>query len=598
MLHWLAGKPHETNNEDPDTTGCIDPPETPAHLFPVRALKHLVYGTPQTEKPKAPRRHSHTENGRSPQASRPRMTRPRSTNDATTMGRLGEAGALEPPASPTKGILMTPGTAGGKRKTVTFPDNVVDNEEKRPTKTGLPEDCPGKFPSPWTKSTTSGEHVEDSAQRMGGRSTKLTEALEQARDESSTRRKVRLGRPEKLQDDPDATLDLADPVSDSGKYWKREYDLYRERTTAEVKKLVAKQKLAKNYARDKDDECLDLTDELRQEKKKADKLQRRTEDLETQLKELQELLKKSKAAEQMAKDELEQIKRGLGTSGSRRPAETGTSAAFPSKTESEVKPWKGASASANGAMSGSEHQRNQGLQSATEQTERAKPRRRLRDLHSKHSTSTMEPAKPEPARPSSRDSRAVTSGTGATPLQTLSNNSSDMPKEALSLAISMGLQPRASPTIRDKRQDSPLQSTEPPLIHPDELSISLPSSPFHPDVTMDHTQPPSSPTVERSAAKKERQQRVAMGSQNNNNTNNNTKENIRPKSKDGGAEKPSAAWGAMSHVQLPPPVPVVSGENGSNNNNNNNNNNSINIKRLKALELARARLAARGRNVS
>ena len=80
--------------------------------------------------------------------------------------------------------------------------------------------------------------------------------------------------------------------------------------------------------------------------------------------------------------------------------------------------------------------------------------------------------------------------------------------------------------------------------------------------------PPSSPTAERSA-RKERQQRET----------NNTKENVRPKSKDGVVgEKPSAAWSAMNATQ---PV-VISTEN----------------KRLKALEVARARLAARGRVVS
>jgi len=54
-------------------------------------------------------------------------------------------------SSPTKGILMTPGTANAKRKSVTFGAAVVDNEGKnRIGKSGLPNNCPGKFPSPWT----------------------------------------------------------------------------------------------------------------------------------------------------------------------------------------------------------------------------------------------------------------------------------------------------------------------------------------------------------------------------------------------------------------------------------------------------------------
>ena len=377
MLHWLAGKPHEST-EDPDTTGYIEEPQTPAPVFAVRAFKHLVYGTPGTEKPKAPRRHSNTENGRNNQATRPRMTRPRRTNDAATLGCLVVVVASEPTHSPTMGFLLSPGSAGGKRKTVTFPDNVIDNEEKRPTKTGLPEDCPGKFPSPWAKSATGAEHTEDSTKRSGGRS-KLTEALEQARDENTSKRRVRLGKSDKPEDDLDGTADLAEPVSNSGKYWKREYDIYRERTTAEVKKLVAKQKLAKNYARDKDDECLELTDELKQERKKVDRLQRRTEDLEAQLKDFQELLKKSKAAEESAKDELERVKRGLGTTGYRRPVETSTSVALSGKTEPESRSWRAAAVSTKDASNENERKPDQPPQQSSSQS--------LRDHDVDHETS-------------------------------------------------------------------------------------------------------------------------------------------------------------------------------------------------------------------
>ncbi|KAI5365448.1 Putative spindle pole body-associated protein cut12 [Septoria linicola] len=568
MLHWLAGqKPHE-NNGDPDTTGYIEPPETPAPVFAVRAFKHAIFGTPATEKPKAPRRHSNTDHGRPGQQSRPRMMRPRSTNDAATLGKFDDAIASEPLPSPTKGILMTPGTAGGKRKTVTFPDHVVDNEEKRPTNTGLPEDCPGKFPSPWTKPTGGdSEHVEDTTQRSGGRS-KLTEALEQAREETS-RRKVRLGRTGKSQED--LTADLAEPVSESGKYWKREYDCYREKTTAEVKKLVAKQKLAKNYARDKDDQCLELADELKQERKKVDKLQRRTEDLEARLKEYQDLLKQSKAAEESAKDELERIKRGFGTTGYRRPIETATKTTMSSRTEQEARPWRDshmASVVSQGAKPDPQIEPHEVPHTSTEQPEPARSRRRPREIQTKAPddlwapSSTLELSQGDPARPLSRASRAVTCGTGATPLQSLSINS--VPKETISLAMSMGLQP-PSPT-REKRQDSPLQPSEPSAIVPaaanEDLSIPLPSSPFDPDTTMN--KPPPSPTAERSARKELRRAAV------------DTKENVspinRPKSKDG-AEKPSAAWSAMN-------APAFVD------------------KRQKALEKARERLASRGRIVS
>lgn len=46
------------------------------------------------------------------------------------------------------GILMTPGTAATRRKTVSFGAHVVDNEGKKsivPGRSGLPNNCPGNF---------------------------------------------------------------------------------------------------------------------------------------------------------------------------------------------------------------------------------------------------------------------------------------------------------------------------------------------------------------------------------------------------------------------------------------------------------------------
>ena len=147
MLHWLAGQKLPEEATDPDTAGYVDPPETPAPVFAVRAFKHAIFGTPQTvQQPKA-RRHSNTEQARTrahTRLERPQLTRPKSAGDARL---LEAAAASEAISSPTKGILMTPGTAAAKKKNVTFGDHVLNDEEKRPSKSGLPEDFPGKFPT-------------------------------------------------------------------------------------------------------------------------------------------------------------------------------------------------------------------------------------------------------------------------------------------------------------------------------------------------------------------------------------------------------------------------------------------------------------------
>lgn len=272
---------------DPDATGYIEPPETPAPVFAVRAFKHAIFGTPQTVQPK-PRRHSNTENARSrPHGSRPErpgIARPKSASDARTFANEDQVLVPEPVSSPTKGILMTPGTAATKRKTVTFGEHVTDNQEKRPVKSGLPDDCPGKFPSPWTKPGAEEDQADELMEKSRGRS-KLTEALEQARDESVKRKK----RSRNTEDD-DMTKEFQEPKSESGRYWKMQYDVYRENSQREVRKLITKQKAAKSFAKDKDFQCTELADQLRQEKKKAERLEKRTAELEEQLRIMQKQL--------------------------------------------------------------------------------------------------------------------------------------------------------------------------------------------------------------------------------------------------------------------------------------------------------------------
>jgi hypothetical protein len=181
---------------------------------------------------------------------------------------------------------MTPGTAAARRKTVTFGAHVVDNAKdkvKEESKTGLPDDCPGKFPSPWVPPAEKIENVDTPSERKRGRS-KLTEELHKARDESA---KKKAAEAESRQPEDQDYDDAAEPDSESGRYWKNEYDVYRANTTREVKKLVAKQRAAKSYARDKDLQCTELSDQLRQERKKVEKLESRTAELEAQLKTLQ-----------------------------------------------------------------------------------------------------------------------------------------------------------------------------------------------------------------------------------------------------------------------------------------------------------------------
>lgn len=181
---------------------------------------------------------------------------------------------------------MTPGTTSKGRKTVSFGSHVVDNEGKRGNigKSGIPNDCPGKFPSPWTPGT---ELKLDPGSDKRPR-TKLTEALLDAR----TTTQPKSGQKAKAKDDSDITIDLGAPRSESGKYWKEQYETYAERSEKEMKKLIAKQQLAKKFAMKKDSEVTELTTRFEQERKK---FRQRERELEQQNKEFQERLRQTMA---------------------------------------------------------------------------------------------------------------------------------------------------------------------------------------------------------------------------------------------------------------------------------------------------------------
>ena len=213
--------------------------------------------------------------------------------------------------SPTKpqGILLTPGTGTTRRKTVSFGTEVLDNEgkevaQKIPEKNGTAIDSLGKLPAPWTSK------MEPLSQPS--RKTALTRTLENARDAKARKdcsaKTHDLPTPQSLSNmdidadqhgkdiksekkfesksqttnqnllqnvvhgndfDGDMTMDLNDPHSLSGKYWKSEFEKYHEEARAEMQKLVKYKQMAKSYAKKKDAEALDLAEKLKEEQRKV-----------------------------------------------------------------------------------------------------------------------------------------------------------------------------------------------------------------------------------------------------------------------------------------------------------------------------------------
>lgn len=294
MFSWITG-PRITNvveglQSDPADATYLEPPETPAPVFAVRAFKHAIFGTPHPADEVEGTTSGAKYNGEANEF----VAKETAYGKVMDAGVEAERNLLSSPTKPN-GILMTPGTAARGRKTVSFGAHVVDNEDKRasfPGKSGLPNDCPGKFPSPWTLGT---ELLTDKPR------TKLTAALYDVRDSA---RPKPTSKP-RAKDDNDITLDVMEPRSESGKYWKDQYFSYSERSQKEVKKLVTKQQLAKNYAKKKDAEAMELATKLAEERKRH-KLREKT--LEEQTKEYQERLRQSMAENLRASTDIAALK--------------------------------------------------------------------------------------------------------------------------------------------------------------------------------------------------------------------------------------------------------------------------------------------------
>ncbi|KAF2669023.1 hypothetical protein BT63DRAFT_248408 [Microthyrium microscopicum] len=308
MFEWLTGAQDAAiiNGQNPiDDETIIDAPETPAPVFAMRAMRQAIFGTPKVETP-APRAISLPDRRLEPSTKQTLQEQSKdlkSINPKPSFGNIGSRPLLECPA---KGILLTPGTMSGRRKQVKFGEAVVDNEGKRKnySRSGLPDDCPGKFPSPWTpkngtpaqprttttaKVTTVQFNSKSPFTRVPEKKveSKFTEILETTKPSKS---EIQVISPPRSKDDGDLTLDLSLPRSASGRYWKDQYDSYSTRSEGETKRLIAKQKLAKDYARLKDEEAQGLRTQLDLERKKR---QKREKALEIQVKDFRERLREA-----------------------------------------------------------------------------------------------------------------------------------------------------------------------------------------------------------------------------------------------------------------------------------------------------------------
>ncbi|WQF79802.1 Putative spindle pole body-associated protein cut12 [Colletotrichum destructivum] len=271
MLGWVLRRGLEGasggNRGNPDDTTQIEQPDTPAPVFAARALKSAIFGTP---------------------------ARPDDDNTASMAHRRDADDSDADSRTPLKpqGILLTPGTGTSRRKRVSFGHDVLDNKivDNKKGKGKDTEERPGKFPDSFADSTS------DSASKR----TKLTEALENSRRNKGTassreRSQTRSGTArgddaedewEEADDDQctqDITIDLNEPHSRSGKYWKSEFEQYHQDAKVEMEKLLKYKQLAKSYAKMKDAEAIDLNAKLKEEQEKASQMEKKISEMAAQI---------------------------------------------------------------------------------------------------------------------------------------------------------------------------------------------------------------------------------------------------------------------------------------------------------------------------
>uniref|UniRef100_A0A093V4Y7 EH domain-containing and endocytosis protein 1 n=1 Tax=Talaromyces marneffei PM1 TaxID=1077442 RepID=A0A093V4Y7_TALMA len=275
-----------------DDSVVMEPPQTPGPVFAIRAFKSAIWGTPAGEE---------SENDRPATTGSPEkpMLRKRNTMPQTiptaslqqqTFGKPVSDSTNQLSMSPTKSILVTPGTISNRRKTVSFGETAIHGDSERSkglSRSNSASISPASsVTSQWMSSQSDGKP------RPRSRLTQsLLDAKEQSAEEPSKQTKsTRTEESSKgtgpasdtrtsLTEKRDDTMDLEDPQSQSGQYWKTEFENYRKRTNLEISKLIQYRSSARSYARKKDVEAMRLREELRKEEEKVVNMERRVTEL-------------------------------------------------------------------------------------------------------------------------------------------------------------------------------------------------------------------------------------------------------------------------------------------------------------------------------
>ena len=197
----------------------------------------------------------------------------------------------DPMASPTKGILLTPGTGATRRKTVSF-GNLTANASKEEALLSSTEVATLKDrrnqdvleASPRIQSRQSSltkTLIELSKQKPNSQATSVTSSEQEPVKESAS---ILNGQTNNTDQTADNTVDLSQPCSRSGQHWKTEYEKYHKNSNREMKKVIMYGQNVKSYAVKKDSEATGLAEKLKKELAKVAAMEKKVSKLAAQLK--------------------------------------------------------------------------------------------------------------------------------------------------------------------------------------------------------------------------------------------------------------------------------------------------------------------------
>ncbi|KAL6902524.1 spindle pole body formation-associated domain-containing protein [Trichoderma evansii] len=237
MLGWMLGRGENAPDAmDTGDNATIEMPDTPAPVFAARAFKSALFGTPVRD---------------AQRASRDKARAAKSTAFTTDQGS-------DTPLRP-QGILLTPGTGASRPKRVSFNHDLATTKTISPNNEGVAVN----------KRTRLSDVLDKARRKSTTNVSKQTETFT-TKDESDGS-----DWEEELYDEngdfggQDLTVDLNEPHSQSGKYWKEQFEKYHEEARAEMEKLLKYKKHLKSYAEEKDLEAIHLTQRLKEEQEKV-----------------------------------------------------------------------------------------------------------------------------------------------------------------------------------------------------------------------------------------------------------------------------------------------------------------------------------------